>query len=78
VGFIVTCGAEEVFGDAVLQRLGIPVGKLLDTILFFLAQIIPALELDLTLRAHQPLLSYRAGFESLSLDSTEKELNKQR
>jgi hypothetical protein len=64
VGFIVTCGAEEVFVDTVLQRLGIPVGKLLDTILLFLAQIIPALELDLALRTHQPLLSYPADWNT--------------
>jgi hypothetical protein len=73
----VTGGAEEVLGHAVFQRLGVPVGKFLDEILLFLAQIIPAFELDPALRTHQVLLSYRAGFESLSLNSTQKEPNKQ-
>jgi hypothetical protein len=58
VGFVVTCGAEEVLGNTMFQRLGVPVGKLLDAILFFLAQIIPALELDPALRTHQALLSF--------------------
>jgi len=57
MGFEVARGAEQVFGGTVIQRLGISVGKLFKTILFFSLQIVPAFQLGLTLRAHQPLLS---------------------
>jgi hypothetical protein len=55
-----------VFGGTVIQRLGISVGKLFNTILFFSLQIVPAFQLGLTLRAHQPLLSCFAGRISYS------------
>jgi len=41
MGFEVTRGAKEVFGDTVIQRLGTSVGKLFNMILFFFVQIVP-------------------------------------
>ncbi len=52
MGFVVTRGAEEVFGGTVVQRLSISIGKLSNMIVFFFAQVAPAFELDPALRAH--------------------------